>query len=83
MTYGGLRGAVAFYLALEVHSEFSSMLITTTISLILFTVVGLGTTTMPLLLLLNKWFPQDHILLSNEPLAEQGDDDDEDEDFDD
>jgi len=66
MTYGGLRGAVAFYLALEVHGEFSEVLVTTTVCLIIFTVIGLGSTTMPLLLLLNKWFPEDKILLSNE-----------------
>lgn len=77
MTYGGLRGAVAFYLALEVHSEFSEMLLTTTISLIIFTVVGLGTTTMPLLLLLNKWFPQDKILLTNSHLDEEPEEEEE------
>lgn len=54
LTYGGLRGAVAFYLALQVHSEYSSLIITTSICLILFTVVILGSTTTPLLILLNK-----------------------------
>ncbi len=61
MTYGGLRGAVAFYLALEIHSDYSSLIITTTISLILFSVVGLGATTTPLLIVLNKIFPEDNI----------------------
>ena len=75
MVYGGLRGAVAFYLALEVHSEYSSLITTTTIALIIFSVVGLGATTTPLLVLLNKCFPQDHIFVVDEPLAQDGEDD--------
>jgi NhaP-type Na+/H+ or K+/H+ antiporter len=73
MTYGGLRGAVAFYLALEIHSEYSSLIITTTISLIVFSVVGLGATTTPLLILLSKWYPEDNIFLTDTPLAGEGD----------
>ena len=38
---------------------------------------------MPLLILLNKWFPQDEILLSSEPLADQDQNDDDEEAFDD
>lgn len=76
MTYGGLRGAVAFYLALQVHNEYSSLIITTTISLIIFTVVGLGSTSTPLLIFLNKKFPEDQIFcVENTPLAEQADKD--------
>ena len=76
MTYGGLRGAVAFYLALQVHNEYSSLIITTTISLIVFTVVGLGSTSTPLLIYLNKKFPEDKIFChESTPLAEQVDDD--------
>lgn len=45
MTIGGLRGAVAFYLALNVSSEYKHLIITTTISLILFTVIGMGSLT--------------------------------------
>ena len=61
MTYGGLRGAVAFYLALGLHGEMSQITITTTICLIVFSVVGLGATTTPLLILLDKIYPEDHI----------------------
>jgi len=76
LTYGGLRGAVAFYLALQVHNEYSSLIITTTISLIVFTVVGLGSTATPLLIYLNKTFPEDKIFCNeNVPLAEQENDD--------
>lgn len=45
MTYGGLRGAVAFYLALDIESDYKDQLVTMTIILIIFTVVGLGGTT--------------------------------------
>ena len=65
---------MAFYLALEVHSEFSSLITTTTIALIIFSVVGLGATTTPLLILLNKCFPQDHIFVVDEPLGDNEDD---------
>ncbi len=76
MTYGGLRGAVAFYLALQVHNEYSSLIITTTISLIVFTVVGLGSTATPLLIYLNKTFPEDKIFCNeNVPLADQENED--------
>lgn len=45
MIYGGLRGAVAYYLALNLHTPYKDMLTTATIALILFTVVGMGSTT--------------------------------------
>lgn len=61
---------MAFYLALEIHSESASLIITTTICMIIFSVVGLGMTTTPLLILLNKWFPQDKIFQTDTPLAE-------------
>lgn len=57
MTWGGLRGAVAFYLALKMNSEYKNLIITTTISLIVFTIIGLGSTTKPVIALLVKWFP--------------------------
>lgn len=62
MTYGGLRGAVAFYLALRLEGPLKNQIVTMTIVLILFTVVGMGSTTMPFLNLVNKWFPQDKII---------------------
>ena len=62
MTMGGLRGAVAFYLALNVSSEYKHLIITTTISLILFTVIGMGSATPFFLKWLDKTFPQDSIL---------------------
>lgn len=78
MTYGGLRGAVAFYLALQVHNEYSSLILTTTISIILFTVVLLGSTTTPLLIFLNKMFPEDEIFCLEQPLADHQDGNDDD-----
>lgn len=63
MTIGGLRGAVAFYLALNVSSEYKHLIITTTICLILFTVIGMGSATPFILKLLNKAFPQDKIIV--------------------
>lgn len=62
MTYGGLRGAVAFYLALNLHTPYKDILITLTIVLIFFTVIGLGSTTNCLLKILNCCFPRDKIL---------------------
>lgn len=49
MTWGGLRGAVAFYLALKMNSEYKNLIITTTMSLIIFTIIGLGGTTKPVI----------------------------------
>lgn len=63
MTIGGLRGAVAFYLALNVSSEYKHLIITTTISLILFTVIGMGSLTPFCLKCLHKTFPQDEIIV--------------------
>jgi len=66
MTHGGLRGAVAFYLALNITTKYKDILTTMTIVLIFFTVVGLGSTTNPLLRLLNKCCPRDKILWEEE-----------------
>lgn len=63
MTFGGLRGAVAFYLALNVSSEYKHLIITTTISLILFTVIGMGSATPFVLKWLHKKFPEDEIIV--------------------
>ena len=77
MTIGGLRGAVAFYLALNVSSEYKHLIITTTISLILFTVIGMGTATPFVLRCLNRTFPQDHIIMElqeeQKSLIQEGD----------
>ena len=55
MTYGGLRGAVAFYLALRLdNNELKNVIVTMTIILILFTVIGMGSTTTPVLKFLNR-----------------------------
>ena len=62
MTYGGLRGAVAFYLALDIESDYKDQLVTMTIILIIFTVVGLGGTTSFVLRVLHNWCPRDKIL---------------------
>ena len=39
MSFSGLRGAVAFYLALNVSSEYKNLIVTTTIGLIIITIV--------------------------------------------
>lgn len=62
MTWGGLRGAIAFYLALNMNSEYKNLIITTTISLIMFTIIGLGSTTTPIIKLCLKLFPNDKLL---------------------
>lgn len=61
MSFSGLRGAVAFYLALNVNSEYKNLIITTTIGLIIITIVGLGSTTTCLLKAMAKYFPEDGI----------------------
>lgn len=66
MTYGGLRGAVAFYLALNLHTQYKDVLITITGVLIMITVVGLGSTTNCVLKLLNCCCPQDKIIQEEE-----------------
>jgi len=69
MTIGGLRGAVAFYLALNVSSEYKHLIITTTISLILFTVLGMGSCTPLVIKYLDKKFPEDEII--NKPAEDE------------
>lgn len=59
--YAGLRGAVAFYLALNFLSDKKSTLLPCMISIIIFTVIGLGGTTVFVIKLLNKCFPNDKI----------------------
>jgi sodium/hydrogen exchanger 8 len=66
MSFSGLRGAVAFYLALNVNSEFKHLIITTTIALIIITIVGLGSTTTCLLKAMAKYFPEDGIFHNEE-----------------
>ncbi len=66
MTWGGLRGAVAFYLALKMNSEYKNLIITTTISLIVFTIIGLGGTTKPVIKLLVYHFPHHNLLEQEE-----------------
>lgn len=82
MTIGGLRGAVAFYLALNVSSEYKHLIITTTISLILFTVIGMGSATPLCIKCLHKTFPEDEIIVIQpdelDPLIEQDNKDKED-----
>lgn len=66
MSFSGLRGAVAFYLALNVNSEYKNLIITTTIGLIVVTIIGLGSTTTCLLKAMAKYFPEDGIFHNEE-----------------
>jgi NhaP-type Na+/H+ or K+/H+ antiporter len=78
MSYAGLRGAVAFYLALNVHNSSKHLVIMTTMCLIMFTIIGMGSTTTCLLSWLNKVFPDDEILQEEEEIRlsdDEGDDD--------
>ena len=59
--YAGLRGAVAFYLGLNFLSYEKSTLLPTVISIILFSVIGLGSTTIFVIGFLDRWFPNDQI----------------------
>jgi len=45
------------------NSEYKNLIITTTISLIMFTIIGLGSTTTPIIKLLLKLFPNDKLLM--------------------
>lgn len=69
MTWGGLWGAVAFYLALKMNSEYKNLIITTTIALIVFTIIGLGSTTKMVMYYLIKKFPEDKLLDSEETVS--------------
>lgn len=78
MSYGGLRGAVAFYLSLNINTEYKHLVIMTTICLIMFTIIGLGSTTTFLLQWLDKKFPEDKIIQGPEDeklLSQDGKDD--------
>ena len=66
MSFSGLRGAVAFYLALNVSSEFKNLIVTTTIGLIIITIVCFGGTTTWLLKAMAKYFPEDGIFYNEE-----------------
>jgi NhaP-type Na+/H+ or K+/H+ antiporter len=77
MGYGGLRGAVAFYLSLNINTEYKHLVIMTTICLIIFTIVGLGSTTTCLLQYLNKAYPEDEII----KIEQEGEDLREDDDY--
>ena len=59
--YAGLRGAVAFYLGLNFLSYEKSTLLPTVIGIIIFSVIGLGSTTIFVIGFLNKVFPDDQI----------------------
>ena len=66
MSFSGLRGAVAFYLALNVSSEYKNLIVTTTIGLIIITIVWFGGTTTCLLKAMAKYFPEDGIFYNEE-----------------
>jgi len=52
MFFSGLRGAIAFALALNVPSSHSNLMVTTTLAVVLFTIVVFGGGTLPLISLL-------------------------------
>jgi len=53
MFFSGLRGAIAFALALNVPSSHSNLMVTTTLAVVLFTIIVFGGGTLPLLSILN------------------------------
>ncbi|VIO96736.1 Uncharacterized protein BM_BM6313 [Brugia malayi] len=60
MWYSGMRGAVAFALALHIsieNQETKRVLLTTTLFIVLFTIIFLGGTTLPVLRMLSGAFP--------------------------
>ncbi|KAL3997860.1 sodium/hydrogen exchanger 3 [Acanthocheilonema viteae] len=60
MWYSGMRGAVAFALALHIsieNEETKRVLLTTTLFIVLFTIIFLGGTTLPMLRMLSNVFP--------------------------
>ncbi|EFO18971.2 sodium/hydrogen exchanger 3, variant [Loa loa] len=61
MWYSGMRGAVAFALALHIsieNEETKRVLLTTTLFIVLFTILFLGGTTLPMLRILSSTFPE-------------------------
>lgn len=80
MSYAGLRGAVAFYLAINIHNSYKNVIIMTTICEIIFTIIGMGSTTTCILKWLDKTFPEDQIIVLDEEELLEDDQDNEDED---
>lgn len=78
MSYAGLRGAVAFYLALNIHNSSKHLIIMTTMCLIMFTIIGMGSTTTCVLKILDRWFPEDEIIQDEEEIRLDSDEDDQD-----
>lgn len=67
--YAGLRGSVAFYLALHYLADQEAILLPQIMSMILFTVIILGGTTVFVMKFLHRMFPQDKIF-KDEDLSE-------------
>ena len=61
--FSGLRGAVAFYLAINTTSENQSEILSSTLWLILISIVFLGLATPVLLKILDRWYEQENIFL--------------------
>jgi len=59
MFFSGLRGAIAFALALNVPSAHSNLMVTTTLAVVLFTIIVFGGGTLPLLSILQ---PQENAM---------------------
>lgn len=62
MTYGGMRGAIALYFASTINSTHKDQLTSITLILIVFTIVGMGSTTTCFLRILNSCCSKDKIL---------------------
>jgi len=69
--FSGLRGAVAFYLAINTTSENQSMILSSTLWLILISILVLGLLTPVLLNILDRIFPNDKIIDDGDEEEEQ------------
>jgi sodium/hydrogen exchanger 8 len=69
--FSGLRGAVAFYLAINTTSENQDLILSSSLWLILISIIVLGSFTPVLLKFLDKIFPYDRILQSEQENEEE------------
>lgn len=65
MWFSGLRGAIAFSLSISLDSPYRNVLVTTTLAVVLFTIIFMGGSTLPLLKFLNIESPPVMTKLSN------------------
>ncbi|CAD5208573.1 unnamed protein product [Bursaphelenchus xylophilus] len=74
MWFSGMRGAVAFALALHMQlddPETKRMILTSTLFIVLFTVVFMGGSALPFIKFLNKFYPEEQVLRAKKKSRKQ------------